>query len=68
MVQPLTRLLLVIFIVFLLLYHFPILTIANVPSYIHGIPVFFVYLFVVWVLLIFAVYVVVKKMGGNHGD
>lgn len=66
--KKLAKLLGVIFVVFLLLFHFPIISIANVSAYFNGIPSFFIYLFSAWAALVLVIFFTVKKIEKHHGD
>lgn len=61
--------LVVIFIVFAFALHYPFLAVANKTGFIYGIPVFLVYLIAIWLLLIIASYIVIRKKRSedNHG-
>lgn len=45
------------------IFSYPVLTIFNVPGRIFGIPLFFLYLFIAWLLLIILIY-----FAGRHSD
>ncbi len=61
MSERLTKLLIVIFVAFGLLLHYPLVTVANIPSHINGIPIFLIYLLISWTLLILSIFLIVKK-------
>ncbi len=50
-------------ILFLILFNFPILSIFNVGGSINGIPTLYMYVFLVWILLIVAIFSVLRKEG-----
>ncbi len=45
------------------IFSYPVLTIFNLPDRIFGIPMFFLYLFVAWLLLIIMI-----RFAGRHSD
>jgi hypothetical protein len=45
----------------LILFNFPILSIVNVEESINGIPILFFYIFMIWLLLIIVIFRVIKK-------
>ena len=61
--------LVVSFIVFSLLFHYPFIAVINQAKYVLGMPVFIVYLVIVWVGLIATNYwIVYRKSKDDHGD
>ena len=61
--------LVVIFLVFAAALHYPFLAVANKPVLVSGIPVFLIYLMVVWLLLVAVGFVIIRKNRSedNHG-
>jgi predicted permease len=53
--------LLIISCLFLVLFTFPVLSIFNSESSIKGIPVLYLYIFIVWILFIIIIFRVIKK-------
>lgn len=61
--------LVVVFIALALLLHYPFLAIVNKPFLISGIPIFFIYLMIIWSLLVVICFFIVRKGNSedNHG-
>lgn len=55
--------LILISILFLILFNFPVLSIFNAGGSINGIPTLYMYVFLVWILLIVAIFSVLRKEG-----
>ncbi|TRX50885.1 hypothetical protein FNH22_24855 [Fulvivirga sp. M361] len=61
--------LIVSFVVFSFLFHYPFIAVTNEAKYIFGMPVFIIYLAVIWVGLIVTNYLIVRrKSKDEHGD
>ncbi|MCU0468882.1 MAG: hypothetical protein MUF58_09790 [Arcicella sp.] len=45
----------------LILFNFPILSIVNIKETINGIPILFFYIFIIWLLLIIVIFRVIKN-------
>lgn len=50
-----------LFILGVLLFNFPIISIFNVPYYVFTMPILFVYLFIVWVLFIILIMLITRN-------
>jgi hypothetical protein len=48
------------------LLNFPLLSLSNKSKLIFGLPQLFVYVFVVWFLLIVAVFFILRRKGDSH--
>jgi ABC-type transport system involved in multi-copper enzyme maturation permease subunit len=58
-----------LFLLFLVLFSFPIMSIFNTSKLVMGIPVLFVYLFFIWIVLISLLYLILKdKKNKQPGD
>jgi hypothetical protein len=57
--------LILISILFLFLFNFPILSIFNNGSYINGIPTLYSYIFLIWILSIAVIFNVLRKEDKN---
>jgi len=53
--------LILISILFLILFNFPILSIFNIGGSINGVPTLYMYVFLVWILFIVAIYRILRK-------
>ena len=61
--------LVVSFVVFFVLFHYPFIAVINQARYIFGMPVFIIYLAIIWVGLIATNYWIVRrKSKDDHGD
>jgi putative Ca2+/H+ antiporter (TMEM165/GDT1 family) len=49
----------------LLLFNTPILSIFNIPAFVGGIPVFYLYLFGAWLFIILATAWIVRRTGND---
>ena len=58
--------LVVVFIALALLLHYPFLAIVNKPLFIAGVPIFLIYLTIVWSLLVAIGFLIIRK--GNSDD
>ncbi|MFN3315409.1 MAG: hypothetical protein ACK40K_01250 [Raineya sp.] len=56
-----TQKILVVFLMALVLFNFPVLSIFNQPSLWGGVPVAVIYIFIAWFLVIFALWRVFKQ-------
>lgn len=69
MISRVTQALIVIFIIFLMLFHAPVVEVFNSVALILGIPALLFYFMLLWLALIFFTWLISRKLkDGDHGN